>query len=61
MVNKLPRKGYTQITVSDGLKELLRSVAEAEGLSMPALILKMIEEQYSEHLADEAGKEKEND
>ena len=45
-VKKLPRKGFTKITVSDGLKKLLRHVAEAEGLSMPGLILKMVEKQY---------------
>ena len=59
LVKKLPREGFTQITVSDGLKKLLKRVAKAEGKSMPKLILNMTEKQYPEHLADEARKEKE--
>ncbi len=48
-VMKTPRKGYTKITVSDALKDQLKCIAEAEGLSMPGLIKKMLGALYPEH------------
>ncbi len=57
--DEMPKPGFTKITVSDSLKALLKRIAEVKGLSMPGLILMMAETQYPEHLADEAGKEKE--
>jgi len=53
----MPPKGFTQITVSDKLKDHLMRTAEAEGLSMPDLIRKMLGDQYPDHPA-EAGEEK---
>lgn len=54
--DKMPKEGFTQITVSNTLKDKLKRAAKAVGLSMPRLIRKMLGEQYPEHLADEAGK-----
>ena len=56
-MKKLPREGFTKITVSDGLKKQLMYVAKAKGVSMPKLILNMMEKLYPEHLADEAREE----
>jgi len=50
LVKKLPREGFTKITVSDGLKKMLKRVAEAEGVSMPKLILNMTEKLYTDRL-----------
>jgi len=35
-------KGFTKITLPEGLKDQLKSVADAEGLGMPDLIRKML-------------------
>jgi len=43
---KTPPKGFTGLTVSDELKDWIKRVAEAEGLSMPDLIRKMLGVQY---------------
>lgn len=42
----MPKKGFTQVTIADALKGKLMRAAEAEGLSMPGLIKKMLGEQY---------------
>lgn len=55
---KTPKKGFSQITVSDHLKEKIRSIAEAEGLSMPDLIRKMLGTNYPDYPAGN-GEEKE--
>jgi len=43
----MPPKGFTGLTVSDELKAWIKRVAEAEGLSMPDLIRKMLGVQYN--------------
>ena len=55
--DEMPKKGFTQITVSDQLKDQLKSIAEAEGLSMPDLIRRMLGTLYPDYPA-KAGKEK---
>jgi len=57
MVMKTPPKGFKQITVPDALHGRIQGIAEAEGLSMPDLIRKMLGDQYPDHPA-EAGEEK---
>ena len=53
----LPKKGFTQITVSDQLKDQLKRIAEAEGLSMPDLIRRMLGTLYPDYPA-KVGKER---
>lgn len=38
----MPKEGFTQVTIADALKGKLKCAAEAEGLSMPGLIKKML-------------------
>ena len=42
----MPPKGFTGLTVSNELKAWIKRVAEAEGLTMPDLIRKMLRDQY---------------
>ena len=47
-MKKLPKKGYTVITVNRRLYEQLKRVAEAENVTIPSLIRKMLEERIKE-------------
>jgi len=56
----MPKLGFSKLTISDKLKEQLRRIARVENLSMPKLILMMLENLYPEYLVPEgAGKERE--
>ena len=54
----MPPKGFTQVTISEELKERIQGIARAEGLSMPDLIRKMLGVMYPDHPV-ESGEEKE--
>lgn len=53
--DEMPPKGFTQITVSDQLKDQLKRIAEAEGLSMPDLIRRMLGTNYPDYPAGSGG------
>jgi len=51
-------KGFTKITLPEGLKDQLKSVADAEGLGMPDLIRKLLGDLESEKPIPEGTEEK---
>jgi len=60
--DEMPKPGFSKLTISDKLKEQLRRIAKVENLSMPGLILRMLENLYPEYLVPEGtGEEKENE